>query len=57
MEDSGQSSVASSVGVNNFRLSHSPVLCVINFELFCVAKMLKNLAIFISFCGSTKTLM
>ena len=52
MEDSGQSSVASSVGVDDFRLSHSPALCVINFELFCVAKMLKNLAIFISDCNS-----
>jgi hypothetical protein len=49
-----KSSVTTAVGINYFEGHNSVILNVINFEFFCVAKMLIHLTVFIGYCNCHK---
>lgn len=51
-EYTGQSAMAAPVRAGDFRRHYLAILHVINFKLFCTAKMLENLAVFIGYCNS-----
>ena len=50
-QEACQCAVTAAVGINNFRMDDFTVRSFINLELFSVAEMLKNLAVFIGNCN------
>ena len=53
-QNTGQSTMTASIGINNFRSNNFSILYIVQLKLFSMSKMLENIPVFIGNCNSHK---